>query len=448
MKKNRPLNAFCLAVCALGLLLYFFPQKAEAYTSVSFNLFYDSLDPYGDWVYIEPYGYCWEPEVDDADWRPYGEGYWAYTDCGWTWVSDEPWGWATYHYGRWVHLEGHRWAWVPGYEWGPAWVSWRYSDEYIGWAPLPPEAVWEPRSGFGMWVDLRFDIGPSYYNFCEVRHFGSSRLRSVILSRDRNATVINKTVNVTKIVYNNSTVYNGGPDLQAVNQRSSSPIERLRLERREDLAGNPRAERSGNRLEVFAPTVRPPAESEHPRNVEGRISKSHVDRGWDIGNAETSQELRSQYKNEARGLVSVPVRTDEQKTSSSRKAGSGGSVAVERATRISAVPSAVEPDRSVHEYKSKQKESQQGFQSFGRSEKRVQNEDRVVEVRTSSRQTKEKEVAPSFGPSRSRASEEGLAGARERPAGAREFKQEKQQADKQAESTAPDRPEKEKKHQQ
>src|SRR2546423_9736807 len=29
---------------------------------------------------------------------------------------------------------------VPGDEWAPAWVSWRSSKDYVGWAPLPPEA--------------------------------------------------------------------------------------------------------------------------------------------------------------------------------------------------------------------------------------------------------------------------------------------------------------------
>ena len=41
---------------------------------------------------------------DNADWRPYADGYWAYTDSGWTWVSYEDFGWATYHYGRWANL--------------------------------------------------------------------------------------------------------------------------------------------------------------------------------------------------------------------------------------------------------------------------------------------------------------------------------------------------------
>src|SRR5437773_2233500 len=81
------------------------------------------------------------------DWRPYTDGHWVYTDVGWTWVSEEPFGWATYHYGRWTRLRNIGWVWVPGDEWAPAWVSWRKNNDYVGWAPLPPEAQFDRRSG-------------------------------------------------------------------------------------------------------------------------------------------------------------------------------------------------------------------------------------------------------------------------------------------------------------
>lgn len=56
------------------------------------GLFYDSLRPYGEWVWVQPNGWCWYPYNMPIDWRPYTNGYWAYTDYGWTWCSDEPWG--------------------------------------------------------------------------------------------------------------------------------------------------------------------------------------------------------------------------------------------------------------------------------------------------------------------------------------------------------------------
>src|SRR5713101_6474300 len=127
-----------LFVCALTVLLVSFAPQAKI-QDVSVDFFYNNLNG-GSWVEVGDYGYCWQPDVavSDASWRPYADGYWAYTDLGWTWVSYEDFGWATYHYGRWVRLRDRGWFWVPGREWGPAWVSWRTGGDYVGWAPLPP----------------------------------------------------------------------------------------------------------------------------------------------------------------------------------------------------------------------------------------------------------------------------------------------------------------------
>jgi len=95
------------------------------------------LAPYGDWVGTGAYGMAWRPRVAPG-WRPYYYGRWEWTNEGWLWVSEEPFGWATYHYGRWGWDGRLGWVWVPGYQWAPAWVSWRYGGDVVGWAPLAP----------------------------------------------------------------------------------------------------------------------------------------------------------------------------------------------------------------------------------------------------------------------------------------------------------------------
>jgi hypothetical protein len=109
--------------------------EAEA-SSVSLETFQDGLSPYGEWVQ-SGYGTAWRPRAA-AGWRPYYYGRWEWTNEGWLWVSEEPFGWATYHYGRWAHDGGLGWIWVPGYQWAPAWVSWRFGGDVVGWAPLAP----------------------------------------------------------------------------------------------------------------------------------------------------------------------------------------------------------------------------------------------------------------------------------------------------------------------
>src|SRR2546430_13183714 len=77
---------------------------SQSRADVSVNFFYDNLNG-GCWYQVADYCYVWQPDAaTNADWRPYTDGYWAYTDVGWTWVSYEDFGWATSHYGRWVRL--------------------------------------------------------------------------------------------------------------------------------------------------------------------------------------------------------------------------------------------------------------------------------------------------------------------------------------------------------
>ena len=106
---------FLLALAAATLCA---PARAQEEVEITYQDFYDGLSSYGDWVYVDGYGYCWQPRVEEG-WRPYTNGGWVYTDAGWTWSSDEEWGWATDHYGRWMRTTEFGWLWVPGYEWAP-----------------------------------------------------------------------------------------------------------------------------------------------------------------------------------------------------------------------------------------------------------------------------------------------------------------------------------------
>ena len=76
-----------LSFFALTLLCAVFaPGRARAEVDVSFDYFYDSLSPYGEWIDVGDYGACWSPANVDPEWSPYTDGYWAYTDAGWTWA--------------------------------------------------------------------------------------------------------------------------------------------------------------------------------------------------------------------------------------------------------------------------------------------------------------------------------------------------------------------------
>lgn len=104
----------------------------------------------GEWISAAGRGRAWRPRDVAPDWRPYFHGSWTWTLDGWFWVSEEPWGWLTYHYGRWIFEPAHGWVWLPGKAWAPAWVTWRSSREFVGWAPLSPEGT--PLSAFWTFV--------------------------------------------------------------------------------------------------------------------------------------------------------------------------------------------------------------------------------------------------------------------------------------------------------
>lgn len=274
----------------VGFLLPLAP-RAQADTEVSLNFFYDNLSDQGSWIEVADYGYAFQPSVavSNSDWRPYADGYWAYTDLGWTWVSYEDFGWATYHYGRWANLDSYGWVWVPGYEWGPAWVSWRTGGDYVGWAPLPPqrsEVVYEGTAITNQ-VDIQFGIGPLYYNFVDIRYIGEPVLRSRILPPTRNVTIINNTVNVTNITYNNSVVYNYGPDFNRLNQYSTRPVQRLTIQRETSVGANLAQGRkgnfnrvSGNQLTVVAPAIQKSQQPVAPKQVKMKVAKPTLETGW------------------------------------------------------------------------------------------------------------------------------------------------------------------------
>jgi hypothetical protein len=156
--------------------------------------FQQQLTPYGTWINVPGYGLCWQPAVGPG-WRPYYDGgHWEYTDAGYFWQSDYPWGDIAFHYGRWAYVNlgiDPCWVWIPGYDYAPAWVVWRHDDDdgYIGWAPLPPGAVFVNGDWFfhGGRVGVGFDfgLGAGYFTFVGYDHFWAHDYRAWVVPRDR-----------------------------------------------------------------------------------------------------------------------------------------------------------------------------------------------------------------------------------------------------------------------
>lgn len=198
----------------LGVLALFFglllvsthEAKAESnfYHGASFQVFYDELSAYGDWVKDGRYGYIWLPAVHE-DFHPYGtNGHWVMTEFGNTWVSDYNWGWATFHYGRWYFDDYYQsWAWIPGYEWAPAWVSWRSGGGFYGWAPLGP----------GPSINIVMNIPSRNWVFIpygRIYHRNLNRYYSPYAYHRTKIKIINRTTVInTTVVHTNYNYYSG-----------------------------------------------------------------------------------------------------------------------------------------------------------------------------------------------------------------------------------------------
>lgn len=319
-----------LRIPALSLVLFtgllFSSEKVKAeHFGVSFQVFYDALTPYGDWVKDARYGYIWLPAVYD-DFHPYGtNGHWVMTEFGNTWVSDYDWGWAPFHYGRWYFDDYYQsWAWIPGYEWAPAWVSWRSGGGYYGWAPLGP----------GVSINVRINIPTRHWVFipsARIYHrnvygyyapYAYHRTKVKIINR---TTVINNTV-----VYNNYNVY-AGPSRREVERitRQTVPVYQIRS------SDNPgRSTLARNEVRVYRPDI----DSSRGRSVDARPS-----RVIDSNQARTSRSSRS-----VNSSANQPSRVDNSRSASSGRTASPSARPSEGRFEVKPAPSETRSREAVN----------------------------------------------------------------------------------------------------
>lgn len=245
MKTNIKKVVLLLALIMSAVML---PKQASAQQAyVSFQLFYDQLSPYGQWVDYPNYGYVWIPDAE-SDFAPYAtRGHWVLTEYGWTWFSDYHWGWAPFHYGRWNYDDYYGWYWIPDNEWGPAWVTWRRANGYYGWAPM----------GYGISISISFgrsyDSFHDHWYFVRDRYFGRPDISRYYVNRNqhdiiiRNSTVINNTY----IDNRRQATYVSGPDRTEVQRISGRKIKPVVLQEN----NKPGQSLSNGRLKIYRPQI-------------------------------------------------------------------------------------------------------------------------------------------------------------------------------------------------
>jgi len=246
---------------------------AAAQEAIDVDYFYDQLDPYGQWVWHPRYGYVWLPGNVRESWRPYTVGHWVYTDeYGWYWDSYEPFAWAVYHYGRWGYDPDYGWFWVPGDTWAPAWVNWRYSDNYTGWAPIGPG----PSGGYAYGAPVYYDppVAESWV-FVQPRYMTSRTIYHYALPvADLNIAFIGAT-NVYRPVYRTGVVFNFGVPRERVVKVVNRPIVVKKIVKVTNVTNKTviykNGKQQGNGIKVFAPNM---AKGAKPRKDPKRFASS------------------------------------------------------------------------------------------------------------------------------------------------------------------------------
>jgi Family of unknown function (DUF6600) len=240
--KRFAIRAFILTAALIGCVA----AQPQVGVNATIGGFYDELAPYGRWVDCS-YGQCWVPGQVAADWQPYSNGQWIYTEYGWTWVSNDPWGGNPYHYGTWASIEGYGWSWVPGTVWAPAWVTWSYSNNYVGWAPLPPTIVF----GASGYAGSPVVVSQTHYVFVPTNRFVGSNVASVRIPAQQSAEIFRQTRPVTGFGVSGGIVRSTALPMATIEGASGGKIETRSIQ----AAGTaPRAVSAGTaHLAVVAP---------------------------------------------------------------------------------------------------------------------------------------------------------------------------------------------------
>jgi hypothetical protein len=223
------------------------PNKAAAQEPVTFQVFYDELSPYGMWTVNPDFGYVWVPNVEPG-FSPYvTDGYWMYTNVGWTWYSYFSWGWAPFHYGTWYTDPIYGPIWVPGYQWGPGWVAWRGSPNYYGWTPIGPGVSYD------MAYSNSYNVPPNQWTFVSCNYYGTPNSYTYYESPANNTTIINNTTVINNSYTDNTSnvTYNSGPNPSEVAQHTGKPVTAVPI----TASTKPGQEMSNNQLSLYRPQV-------------------------------------------------------------------------------------------------------------------------------------------------------------------------------------------------
>ncbi len=137
--------------------------------------------------------------------------------------------------------------WVPHYEWGPAWVVWRRSEGYYGWAPMGPGISVEVAVGGG------YRVPDERWIFVNDRDISRPDIERHFVDRSTNTTIINNSTVINNTYVDNSrhTTYVAGPKKEEVQKVTGAAIKPVTI-RETDRPGQAL---NNDQLQIYRPRV-------------------------------------------------------------------------------------------------------------------------------------------------------------------------------------------------
>ena len=338
------------AILFVGAMAFLAPRPASAAWSVSISYFHQELSPHGRWVSSAAYGEVWYPTVVAAGWQPYLDGEWAYTDYGWTWVSHDPFGPDPFHYGTWVWIDPYGWCWVPGYVWGPAWVTWAYTDSYIGWACLPPSFDITVAGYAGSPIV----VSQNQYVFVPVNGFVGTPVSSARVPVQQNATILTSANKVTRFSVSGGIVRASDPPASFVQRVTGKTLHRTSLSSQKLRVTTIAAAGvvSGKRVRIVAPAHEREVAAAGPKPSHPKVAQ-HA--------APSRKSVREPSRKSTREATAKSATTSRRPTSAVKEKPSGGKPAgAEKAVKAprkapsAHAKAATAPQRSTREVRGRE----------------------------------------------------------------------------------------------
>jgi hypothetical protein len=305
MKANIKILTLILVLLTSCII---YPRQTLAQESnVSFQLFYDQLSPYGQWIEYSNYGYVWIPDAG-PDFVPYStNGHWILTDDGWAWDSDYNWGWAAFHYGRWSFSDSFGWFWVPDNVWGPAWVNWREAEGYYGWSPM------EPGVSVAMSFGGTYNSHNDHWIFVNNRDIERTDINIYYVNRTDHDRIIRNSTVIQNTYIDNSrhSTYVTGPSrsqVQSVTGRTITPV----IIRENNKPGK---EISNGQLRIYRPQI-VKNNTDGKKAIPSRITTINEIKKIPSRNSTNQNPIG----NPGNRTISQPVRTVEPQNNNSRPA--------------------------------------------------------------------------------------------------------------------------------